>query len=58
MGPPWLGPEKTFQNGGSHMARKRDFEISFCNLVNASFDYTFFQMFYKHYMAFNSSKIT
>ena len=28
-----VGPEKKFQNGGSHMAGKRYFEIGFCKYV-------------------------
>ena len=31
--------------------------LVFANTVNASFNYTFFQLLYKHYVAFNSSKI-
>ena len=27
------------------------------NTINTSFDYTFFQLFYKHYVAFHSSKL-
>ena len=47
MGAPWLGPEKNFQNGGSHMAGKQYFK----DTVYTFFNYTFFQLTYKQYVA-------
>ena len=54
MGPVWLGPKKIFQNRGSQKAGKRDSKVA--NTVNASFNFTFFQLLYKHYVVVNSSK--
>ena len=37
MGPPWLGQEKKFQNGGSQQSGKRCFMIGFCKCSKCSF---------------------
>ena len=57
-GPPWLDPQKNFQNEGSQKAGKWYFEIGFANTVNTSLYYKFFQLLHKHYVALTSSKIT
>ena len=36
--PPRLGPEKIFQNGGSHMARNGILRLVFANTVHDSFN--------------------
>ena len=54
MVPPWLGPEKNCQNESSRMAGKA---LVFANTVNASFNYTSFQLLYEHYVAFNPQKL-
>ena len=57
-GPAMAGLGEIFQNEGSQMAGKRYLRLVFANTVNASFNYMFFQLLYKHYVAINSSEIT
>ena len=54
MGPTIVGPEINCQSRGSQIA---DFETGFAYTANASYNYTFFQLLYKHYVALNSSKV-
>ena len=53
----WV-PEENSQSKGSQMAGKCFLKLVFANTVNTFFNYNFFQLLYKHYVAFNSSKIT
>ena len=58
MASPWLGPEKNFQNEDSQFAINLFFRMSIANTVNSSFNYTLFQLLYKHYVALKSTEIT
>ena len=55
-GPTLVGPGENFQNECFQKAGKCYFKICFCNTVNASFNYTFFQLMYRYYVALNSSE--
>ena len=49
---------KTFKLKAHRKLETAIFSLVFANTVNASLSYTFFQLFYKYYVAFNCSKIT
>ena len=57
MGPPWLGPEKSFKNQGSQTAGKRFLRLVLPKMLPLT-KYAFFHLLHKHYVAFNSSKVT
>ena len=58
MGPPWLGPEKIFKIKFLRRLDSAILRLVFANIVNAPFNYAFFQPMYKQYAALNSPKTT
>ena len=56
MGPPWLGPEKNFQNVDSQKPEQCYFNIGFANAINSSFNYPFLQLMNKYFKSLSSSK--
>ena len=58
IGPTMVGSKKSFQNRGFGWLENAILTSVFANTVNTSLNYTFFQLSYKHDIAFNSSKIS